>query len=375
MNDQQSRDVGGEVPPAEPPAGRWLFYLLFRPTKLFRHFVIDELPLLTVLAFYLFGVASVTERLDARILRDDARGRSTFAALADSWASYWTAGLVGGVISAALLARIGGWWYRKRLEFSGAGDVNLALVRRVYVFASLVWAVPALLYRVWTSAAYSTPRAAGQGDDLGGLVLIVFLFWSLVTSYRGVTTAFVLRPGAARLWFLILPAGLYAVVLLAFLGLMAAGLDAAPEVSRPRRVTRPGFEVSYPRNWVIDERMANYDPDGYFSIEPELADCAVFVHVGRDFADVDEALDAYEDETGQTFGVAQWLPVEQWSALAGRGKRGLGKVTGHGDYTVILFATAHSDGRILVVREICEVSVADKMAPGMRLISSSFRWR
>lgn len=374
MDDSSTLNIGDEEPPGPPP-NRWLLWLFFRPGLFFRHFVIADVPQLSGFAFYLFGVASAADSIDQRMMRDDLLGRGT-AILAESWPFYWLTVLSLGVISAGMIFLVGGWWYRKRLEFCGARRPDQRLTRRVYVFASLVWAIPGLLYTVWNSAVYATPRIANQTNDAGGIVLIGFLLWSLFTSYHGVTSAFELRRGAARFWFLVLPIALYAVIFGGVILVAASGLLAAqPDVTHPRHVLRAGFALDHPGNWKIDETIENYDPDRYFSIEPPFDDAVVFVHIGRDFADVGEALDAYRDETERGFGTKDWKPFDRWGRHAGHGLRGEGAVEGYGTYSTSVFAMSHADGRVLVVREICATKIEPKIEPGMRLIRTTFAWR
>jgi hypothetical protein len=76
-----------------------------------------------------------------------------------------------------------------------------------------VYAAPLILYTVVETATYADAVEAYQAESLWPLLLIVFLFWSLVTSYCGVRTLFQVSRWRARMWFMILPGILYGMLL------------------------------------------------------------------------------------------------------------------------------------------------------------------
>lgn len=358
------------------PNGNRLFALFFRPRAFFGRLPVDELPKLTGLACYVLGVSSAIDQIDLRVVRDDVQGRARFALLADDWSAYWLAAVLAGVVSALLLFLVGGWWYHRRLQLCGAIRPDKLLARRVFVFASLVWALPAVAYTAWSSAVYPSPRAASEGEDWGSVIVLGCLFWSVLTSYRGATTVFQLRRWAARVWFLILPAALYASIVLVTIAAFASGLlIQAPDVARPRRILRPGFELAYPGNWQIDKEHTDFDPDGYFTIEPPFADAVVTFHIGADFENATDALETYRVETERSIEKAVWLELDRWGSHAGKGLRGSGTIAGHGSYAATIFAAVHEDGRVLVVREICASDVFSRLEPGVELIRRTFAWR
>jgi hypothetical protein len=315
------------------------------------------------------------DRIDQRIMRAGTRGPNPWMGLGDSWGSYWAASLAIGGLSAVFLFSAGGWWYRKRLELSGARTPDPALARRVYVFASLVWAMPALLGAIWAMATYDSPRQAQFADDPRSLIVLGFLFWSVFTSWRGATTAFALRPGAALTWFLILPTALYGVLVAGVVAMAAFGvLEAEPDVRHPRRIVRDAFQLEYPGNWHVDPTIDGYDPDHFFSIEPQFADCAVHFHIGGDFADPEGALDSYRDGIEAAFTEVTWLPPHHsWGRLQGRGARGSARFAGN-SYMIALFATEH-DGRVALVREVCGEDAHHRVEAGLKQIRGSFTWR
>ena len=160
-----------DVEAISPDGTLSLFSLFFRPRSFFAHLISRPRPILTVFACYLFGVAGVADRLETRMLQASLKGQDTYVWIARSWPIYWGFIVLVGVISAAFLYHLGGWWYRKRLNMCGVRKPELGLTRQVYVFASLVWVIPSLLYLLWETTEYATPLAAGQGDDYGLLVV------------------------------------------------------------------------------------------------------------------------------------------------------------------------------------------------------------
>ena len=134
------------------------------------------------------------------------------ASIATSWLSYWVAVAVLGLISTAFIWTIGGWWYRKRLMWSGVSDPDAKTSWLVYIYASFVYAAPALLGALIFTMAYADYVTYFDANESFSLLFLVFPFWSLWVSYTGVKTMFDVAPGKARLWFLILPATIYVMM-------------------------------------------------------------------------------------------------------------------------------------------------------------------
>ncbi|MHC4079595.1 MAG: hypothetical protein ACYST0_14285, partial [Planctomycetota bacterium] len=355
---------------------RWLYYLFCRPTAFFRHFVVEPVPMLTVLTCYLFGVANTIDQLEFRMLRGQMTGRSGIPALAaDSWQVFWAMSLFLGVVSGCLIYWIGSWWYHKRLEMSDATKPDPRLSRRVYFFASLVWVLPTLVYAGWRAGAYDTPRMAVNGDDWGWAPVFGFLFWSLVTSYRGVTTAFVLHRGKALVWFVVLPAALYAFTLFfgVVIGLLVSESGTTPNLRTPNTYSRPAFQLRYPGNWIVNTQVDSHDPDGNVLIQPPLADCAVFLHFLTGYAKASEALADYQTYYAESFNVHEWATATTWGPHACAAASGTGRSEGE-DYRVNLFALQHGT-QWLVVQELCHMPALENMRAGFRLIQRSFKWR
>ena len=64
----QEPDAAQRDPALEPHGSLWLVYLVFRPRRFFETFVHRSLPTLTQLSAWMYGIASVMDRMEARIL-------------------------------------------------------------------------------------------------------------------------------------------------------------------------------------------------------------------------------------------------------------------------------------------------------------------
>lgn len=359
--------------PSRPSGKKWLYYLFFRPRRFFTHFVLEPVPMLTGLACYVFGVANVIDNIETRMMRAELSGRSSLAEAARSWPVYWTICLLVGVVSAAMIYWIGGWWYHRRLLMCGAQEPERALTQRVYVFASLVWAFPVVMYTLWETGTYASPRAAMSGDDVGGLAILGFLFWSLATSYFGVVTAFTVRRGLALLWFVALPAVVYVMIFSAVIAamFMVSESGVQPNVRSPQTHSRAGFQFRYPGNWSMNKDAATYDPDSDMLITPPYADCAVSLRI-LEAQDEAAALADYREHHEREFSVRTWRKLAKWGRLAGIGAMGTGRSEGQ-DYRIQLFVGKHDD-RLLIVQELCHAPASKRMQPGLQLIRRTFRW-
>jgi hypothetical protein len=200
--------------------------LFFRPTEYFQSVPLDR-GHAWLFAAWISGISSVINRIDQRLLRSDlgsGRTSNVMAPIVDSWPAFWGFVLAFGVIWAAWNWWIGGWWYRVRLRWCGATDADPRQSRLVYTFASFVLCMPAVAYAVVLSAAYSSYRIAWESDPIWNLGLLVFIFWSVVTSWHGVLAVFPVRRAPALWWFAVLPACLY-VALLGVLGALLTTVE------------------------------------------------------------------------------------------------------------------------------------------------------
>jgi len=172
-----------------------------------------------VIAAFLAGIANAIDRIDQNIVKADLRphtgkGMDSFTSWAvSSWSSYWFTVLIVGAISGTITWYLRGWWYRKRLEWSGAAEVAPDDARSIATLQNLVCVLPALAWAVIQTFIYQNYVAAWEASNAGGMLILVFLYWSCWTSYCAATTVYALNRNKARLWFLILPAVFYFLIM------------------------------------------------------------------------------------------------------------------------------------------------------------------
>ena len=189
-----------------PLSPRHIGDLFFSPQQFFSgQLALGKTPYLMAIT-WAYGIAGAIDRIDTGLLRSEFGTPNPFVAMAaDNWTIFWVICLVSGVIGGALLYAFGGWWYRKRLEWSGAGVVDEFKARQVYIYSSFVWAGPAIIYTIAETLSFANYQEAWHADHNWGLLLLVFYVWSLVASYKGATAMFNPREGLALLWFVALP--------------------------------------------------------------------------------------------------------------------------------------------------------------------------
>jgi hypothetical protein len=197
--------------------------LFVRPGKFFSsQLALGRTPY-AVLVTWCYGISSAIDRVDTELMRAElGRARPAWEELAphvaESWLGFWGWVLASGAFGGLLLWWIGGWWYRTRTRWSGASNPDRHLSRLVFVYSSFVFAGPAVAFVLLQTLLYPNYAAAYASDEGFSLLLLVFPFWSISTSYIGVTTLFDVSIWKARVWFVFLPLLAY----LAVFGLLAA---------------------------------------------------------------------------------------------------------------------------------------------------------
>ena len=210
--------------------------LFFRPAMYFREQSLDAGD--WKWAAWIVGLAIAIERIDQGMVRSDlgspGPGWATLEQFVmNSWPGFWLFTILMGTVGGALAWIIGGWWYHVRIRWSGVPDASRTEARLVYIFASLVAAVPIVAYSLLATVLYPDYSAAWHDDELWSGLLVVFPFWSVAVSYRGVRARFPIRAGPARVWFAILPI-LFYVVMMGAIGLLYSFVqDSAPPVPAP----------------------------------------------------------------------------------------------------------------------------------------------
>jgi hypothetical protein len=203
-----------DLPPAlgPSPSPFWpqnLVDLFVRPTRFFEgQLALGKTPYV-VLVSWALGVSAAIDRIDSRIMQAELSDRperwQAVELFAGTWPKLWAFVLVGGAFSGALYWWLGGWWCKVRLRWSGAPSPDARLARLLLIYSSFVFAGPAVLALAAQTAMYSNYLEAYQNDSVLSLLVLGAVFWSLFTTYKGAVALFPVRPGRARLWFVILP--------------------------------------------------------------------------------------------------------------------------------------------------------------------------
>lgn len=197
------------------PQNLWL--LLFQPKKFFSLAAVYHHRSIMIAA-YLIGVFAVMDRVDQNLLKAEVGNRTSMMLdVTDTWWSYWLLVLGMGAITAVFAWLIHGWWYKKRLHFSGVKDADPQLARHVWALQGLVATLPVIIVTMLQTLMYRNYLDAYQNSSILNFVALPFLFWSCWVSYRAATSVFKTNAWA-KLWFLGLPIVFYILAM----GILAA---------------------------------------------------------------------------------------------------------------------------------------------------------
>ena len=210
---------------SSPLSATGIGQLLFQPSRYFsKPAFLGKTPELWLVA-WLTGISYAIDRVDTYIIRAELGARPGLGPwLSESWINLWVFVLGFSVPSAFILFYLGGWWYRTRLEWSGVTTPDRDFARQVYVYQDLVQSAPALILLAAQTFVFTNYSEARDAEEYWSSLVLVFVLWSCVASYKAARSAFSADKWKARLWFFILPLTLY-VVVLGFLGTLYALLS------------------------------------------------------------------------------------------------------------------------------------------------------
>ena len=229
-SDQNTRFEPHPIEPGFRPEGpvhrpRWsaarllraIGILYFRPDRFVREFIMEPAPWVVALFAWSYGISG-----------GDFNTRATTL---ESWVLEWIVWALLGIVFGFVYYKLGGWWYRKRLSWSGATNIDRALAKRVYLSTAQIEVLPSIGWKLARTIIYATPKAASEAAAQTTLsntcvflaIVVVFPLWSAWASCLGVETAFTVRRGAARFWFFLLPLIVYGLAALALAGVALWG--------------------------------------------------------------------------------------------------------------------------------------------------------
>lgn len=189
--------------------------LLFRPSRFFSpQSLLSKAPEVYLVA-WVSGIAYTMGKVDTRLMRSEVGAAMTTAQaqfaewLTSSWPQYWMFVLGVGAVNGLVLWYVGGWWYRKRLEWSGADHPDLRMVRPMYMYQDIVMSAPVVLITIAETVLYANYADAWEAENWWVALGLIFIFWSCATSYKAATSAFTLTRWKAHVWFIVLPLAFY----------------------------------------------------------------------------------------------------------------------------------------------------------------------
>ncbi|MCK7462241.1 MAG: hypothetical protein MZU84_09330 [Sphingobacterium sp.] len=264
------------VPPVPAPTfasalGSWLGrlqrryrHLLFKPKTFFAGMTAPKDR--NELIFLAFGLG-LGER--HRQTATPPFSRTAEAVNGHSWPLYWLGRIGFAAFYAGAALWIGAAWYRFRLRLAGIKADDIWLVRRVYLSAAMVYAVP---HHPQVPDHDLHPRHApvgrGGGPRLADPGLRLLPLWSTIVGYVGVRTVYKPRgPGAPILVLRSCPGPSTYLRPGDVRGHRAGAKRSWPDYGlrhRPSGGRSPARRMafSYPANWSVMKGEKNYDPAG-----------------------------------------------------------------------------------------------------------------
>lgn len=294
-----------------------------------------------------------------------------------SWPIYWLVLVVSGAIGAAWVYYLGGFWYKLRLRLSGIRGPDVLLVRRIYLSAAQVVAVPVILKTLVYTFVHDTPQAAALADPTWQeRFYLVIPVWSSIVGYIGVRTVFQAPKVRAAIWFLVLPGVFYIAVVIGAFGVFSSGLLApvgpASDIDHPKGFFSRTMAFSYPGNWSLMKGDAEYDPESDIQVRP-VQDARVRLLLFKSEVGSEAAADAMAAAMQEDLKVvADILTFEEWGELKGVGRRFEARVKAQ-TVAVRIFVTPLAEDCHLCVTEIYDLSAQEKVQPGFELVRKTFR--
>ncbi len=159
----------------------------------------------------------------------------------------------------------------------------------------------------------------------------------------------------------------------AWMSLDTESFTSAPaDVEHPVTLSRAGFEVQYPGNWVIDVNDQNYDPDHSLKIEHKgIGQGAVGLMIMDEPFDPVDMVNHVKNEYSKLVSEATLREFTTYGNYTGQGIELHGKMV-FIDMTTRIFAYS-SNTRSFVIVEMCSDEEKEIIKPGLQLIEASFR--
>lgn len=346
--------------------------LLFKPKAFFAGMTAPkDRNLLAYLAFSL-GLANAIVNGEAALLTNVKSVNGL------SWPLYWLGRIGLAAIYAGVALWIGAAWYRFRLRLAGIRAADIWLVRRVYLSATMVYAIPIILKALIMTFVHDTPLSAAVADpDWQTRIYAFFPLWSTIVGYVGVRTVYKPRGPGAPILFLVMPGTFYLIFALVMFGAArrGVGIAAGPvsDVGNPKTFASETMAFSFPANWSVMKGEKDYDPQVNVAVRPVQDARIILGYIstaeGGCGTAVDNALAAIQENFGA---LAPPIAFEAWGGYKGSGKRFEGLIQGR-KYRAWIFVAPVAENVGLYILEFSALADEDQVGPGFELIRSSFR--
>ena len=185
--------------------------LYFTPSKFFASYENFSSSKIAILCSFLYGVGGVLEQVENKSLQFNLHQNAESPELVLNlmvtyWTAFWGFAMLTAIISGALIWYVGGWFYNIRLFLCGAREIDKDLGRKIYVVANTVYAIPLLILLIVATFFYDNYLDFYASDQYLLLIAMLFYFWGLITSYKGVVSNFAVNKWLAGLFFIVGPA-------------------------------------------------------------------------------------------------------------------------------------------------------------------------
>lgn len=193
--------------------------LTFAPKRFFLENYRDRQTPYFALAIIVFSLAAGIERVDQTLVKQIAKGNGpAVQQMIGTWPAYVAAVAFSGALAGAFYYLFGGWFYNVRIGWAG-GEKNADRAKFLYLYSCFLPSLVGILFKLIEIATNpESPMEAILSDEglsalLFGLIAIASLYGSVYISYRGVRETTTASRGKARVWFLILPAIFYTMLI------------------------------------------------------------------------------------------------------------------------------------------------------------------
>lgn len=180
-------------------------------------------PAYFTFAVIVFGIGYGIDRLDRQLTKYDLKGKLDEVEFINNWVGYWLSAVIGGIIGGYVLYLIGGWFFNVRLKWS-KGTSNLDQSRYIYLYSGVISSAIVILTTCISmlieTKPYDTESEFSLWDLTSLVLLLFFLYYSVYVSYCGVRTLTDAEKMRSKIWFLILPVGVYTIAYIAVVALI-----------------------------------------------------------------------------------------------------------------------------------------------------------